>query len=142
MPAETCIEIALMAEGFHVVPGGELPVSRWNEDKRHRCPRCHAVTIDTGPPRPWVVYSCCRCGTRFARWPRLGWLLPDARAYCSECEADSRGDFAPRPRTPDVRNPGGPTTVTVQRECNGCADPLGDANEEEIEIEIEIETGR
>jgi hypothetical protein len=86
MPAETCIEIALQAEGFHVVPGAELPVNRWNADKKHRCPRCHAVTIDVGPPRSWRVYRCCRCATLFTRWPLLAWLLPDARVYCSECQ--------------------------------------------------------
>lgn len=84
MAAETCIEVTLLAEGWHVVPGAELPVARWNDDKPHRCPRCHAVAIDTGRLRPWLVYSCCRCSARFARWPWLARVLPFAGIRCSE----------------------------------------------------------
>lgn len=39
-----------------------------------------------------------------------------------------------RRRTPDVRNPDGMVTVTIQRCCNGCGEPLGDATMTEIEL--------
>lgn len=84
MAAETCIEMTLLAEDWHVVSGAELPVTRWNADKPDRCPVCHAVAIDTGRPRPWLVYECCRCSARFARWPGLARLLPFAGVQCSE----------------------------------------------------------
>lgn len=57
---------------------------RWNADKPHRCPDCHAVAIGSGTPRWWRVYTCCRCGSRFARWPHLARLLSDAGAACGE----------------------------------------------------------
>lgn len=91
MDAETCISVALLAEGWHVVPGGELPVTRWNADKPHRCPRCHAVAIDTGQPRPWLVYACCRCAARFARWPSLARFLPFAGVQCTDHKEAPRG---------------------------------------------------
>lgn len=51
----------------------------WNFDKPHRCPECHTV-VDAGRPTARAaVYECCACGTRFARWPRLAWLLPVRR---------------------------------------------------------------
>lgn len=46
----------------------------YNDDKPHRCPACHAVTIDTGEARRKLTLAsvtCCRCGVRFTRWPRL-----------------------------------------------------------------------
>jgi hypothetical protein len=60
------------------------PAVFWNDDKKHRCPACHAVTVDLERPRSWRVYTCCRCGTRFTRWPRLARLLPEAGVRCSE----------------------------------------------------------
>ena len=56
---------------------------RWNEDKKHRCPRCHAVAVDTERPRSWRVYTCCRCAARFTRWPVLARFLRQAGTCCS-----------------------------------------------------------
>lgn len=61
-----------------------MPVLRWNTDKPHRCPDCHAVAVSIETPRSWRVYTCCRCATRFTRWPRLARLLPDAGIFCGE----------------------------------------------------------
>lgn len=61
-----------------------MTVQRWNEDKKHRCPRCHAVAVDLEQPSRWKVYTCCRCSTRFSCFPRLGLLLPDVGVRCSE----------------------------------------------------------
>jgi hypothetical protein len=63
---------------------------RWNVDKKHRCPKCHAIVIHHGPPSRWRVYRCCRCGARFARWPRLAPLLP-----VTDCDSDEHA--APSP---------------------------------------------
>ncbi|MEU8740536.1 hypothetical protein AB0K62_13535 [Streptomyces halstedii] len=52
------------------------PTVRWNTDKPHRCPDCHAVAIDMEKPKSYRVYTCCRCGTRFTRWPILAFMLP------------------------------------------------------------------
>lgn len=61
------------------------PIARWNFDKPHRCPACHAIAVDMDhPPKSWRIYTCCRCATRFTRWPRLGRLLPNAGIRCSE----------------------------------------------------------
>lgn len=57
---------------------------RWNTDKPHRCPACHAVAVSSESPRSTRVYTCCRCGTRFTRWPRLARLLSDAGICCGE----------------------------------------------------------
>lgn len=57
---------------------------RWNRDKPHRCPNCHAVAVDMEKPKSWRVYTCCRCGTRFTRWPILAFALPHAGIRCSE----------------------------------------------------------
>lgn len=58
---------------------------RWNFDKPHRCPHCHAVAVSIGNhPTSWWIYTCCRCATRFTRWPRLARLLPSAGVMCSE----------------------------------------------------------
>lgn len=65
------------------MPGQPAQVVRWNDDKPHRCPSCHAVAIDMERPRPWRIYVCCTCGTWFSRWPRLGLLLPIAGVRCS-----------------------------------------------------------
>ncbi|MGW1998426.1 hypothetical protein [Embleya sp. NPDC001921] len=58
------------------------PVTRWNADKPHRCPDCHAIAVSGHRASPWRVYTCCRCGTRFARRPWLARLLPDAGHTC------------------------------------------------------------
>ncbi|MFD0902380.1 hypothetical protein [Actinomadura sediminis] len=51
-------------------------VRRWNSDKPHRCPECHAIVDSDKPPTWRAAYECCACGVRFARWPRLAALLP------------------------------------------------------------------
>ena len=46
-----------------------------NTDKPHRCPACHAVAIPDGNAKRLLTgasVTCCRCGTRFTRWP---WLV-------------------------------------------------------------------
>lgn len=59
------------------------PPVRWNVDKKHRCPRCHTVVIQSMLPRSHRRYQCCRCGTIFTRWPKISWLW---RLYpCNEC---------------------------------------------------------
>jgi hypothetical protein len=58
-------------------------VQRWNGDKPHRCPRCHAIP-DTGDPTWRALAVCCRCGTRYTRWPILTPLLPVRR--CGDIE--------------------------------------------------------
>lgn len=59
--------------------GDPMKTVYWNFDKPHRCPECHTV-VDAGRPTARAaVYECCACGTRFARWPRLAWLLPVRR---------------------------------------------------------------
>jgi len=66
-----------------ILPEPRGPVVRWNEDKKHRCPKCYIVTIDSEKPRSTCVYTCCMCATRFARWPRLAPLLRKAGVRCS-----------------------------------------------------------
>jgi len=65
-----------------VRPSGE--VQRWNSDKPHRCPECHAVAVDLERPSRWKVYECCMCHALFARWPLLARFLPKAGVRCSE----------------------------------------------------------
>jgi len=45
--------------------------------------------------------------------------------------------YLPRPRTPEVVNPDGSKTITVQRCCNGCGEPVGDVTLAEIGIAID-----
>lgn len=59
-------------------------VQRWNHDKPHRCPECHAIAVGVERPRWWRIYTCCRCAARFTRWPRLARVLPDAGIRCGE----------------------------------------------------------
>lgn len=51
------------------------PIEFWNDDKPHRCPECHAIVVSGHEPTlletALALYECCRCGTRYARWPRL-----------------------------------------------------------------------
>ncbi|WP_327066813.1 hypothetical protein [Kitasatospora sp. NBC_01302] len=58
--------------------------NRWNPDKPHRCPNCHAIAISGHKSSSWRVYTCCRCATRFTRRPWLARLLPDAGVRCGE----------------------------------------------------------
>ncbi|MFJ3283332.1 hypothetical protein [Streptomyces halstedii] len=60
------------------------PTVRWNTDKPHRCPDCHTVAIDMEKPKSYRVYTCCRCGTRFTRWPILAFMLPRVGIRCTE----------------------------------------------------------
>jgi hypothetical protein len=91
MTAEMCVSVTLEKQGFLIVPGGVLPAARWNSDKPHRCPRCHAVAVSMGRPRPWLVYQCCRCASRFTRWPALARILPFAGIRCAEHREAPRG---------------------------------------------------
>lgn len=59
-------------------------VEKWNVDKPHRCPECHSVAVSTESPSSWTVYTCCRCGIRFSRWPRLWRFLRDAGVACTD----------------------------------------------------------
>jgi len=58
------------------------PVWKWNGDKPHRCPNCHAVAVDMELPKSWRIYTCCTCGARFARWPWLTPALHEAGIRC------------------------------------------------------------
>ena len=46
-------------------------------------------------------------------------------------------DILPRHRTPERANPDGSRTITVQRCCNGCGEPLGDVTLTEINAAID-----
>ena len=78
------LRIGLERNGFLILSGSRLPVTRWNDDKPHRCPWCHAVAVDLERPRRWRVYECCRCHARFTRFPWAARLLPFAGVRCSE----------------------------------------------------------
>lgn len=68
-------------------------VHKWNSDKPHRCPQCHAVAVDMPLPcHSLWVYTCCGCGILFTRWPFLAKILPSAGVRCSYH------------RTPDTEN--------------------------------------
>lgn len=58
-------------------------IIHWNSDKAHRCPRCHTITVDS--PSKWEVYTCCTCGSRFARWPRMQRFLRHVGVTCENC---------------------------------------------------------
>src|SRR5690606_39963702 len=68
--------------------GGVVTV-RWNPGRPRRCPECNTIVHTAGPVTWRAVTECCRCGTRFARGPRLGWLLPVRR-----CAAIAHGSGA------------------------------------------------
>ncbi len=51
-------------------------------DKPHRCPDCWTVAVEGEPFRWWRVYRCCKCGTRFTRWPWLAPILPHVGLRC------------------------------------------------------------
>lgn len=62
-----------------------MTIQRYNADKPHRCPQCHAVAVGGGDEfSPFRVYTCCQCGTRFTRWPRLAPVLPKVGIRCGE----------------------------------------------------------
>lgn len=89
MPAETCIETTLLAEGWHLVSGADLGIARHDPGRPLRCPRCHAGAAARA--WSWQVHCCCSCGTRFARWPALARFLPFARNRCAEHGEARRG---------------------------------------------------
>lgn len=84
MKRTASILAALTDAHYEWVHTSKLGVRCWNADKPHRCPGCHAVAVDLERPSSLRVYTCCRCGSRFARWPRLARLLPDVGIRCSE----------------------------------------------------------
>jgi DNA-directed RNA polymerase subunit RPC12/RpoP len=55
----------------------------WNSNKAYQCPRCRHDTV--ADPSKWEVYTCCNCGTRFARFPRLERFLRHAGITCEWC---------------------------------------------------------
>lgn len=60
-----------------------MKTQRWNDDKKHRCPACHAIAVPEGPGS-FSTYTCCRCGVGFARWPWLAWVLRRRGVVCPE----------------------------------------------------------
>lgn len=54
---------------------------RWDFNMPHRCPLCHVVAVQ-GKASRWGSYTCCRCGTEFARFPRFPW--PRRGVVCPE----------------------------------------------------------
>jgi hypothetical protein len=66
------------------------------------------------------------------KWP-CGEYLAIARELTGK---GNRPTEATRPRTPEVRNPDGSHTMTIQRCCNGCGDELGDATDRELECAV------
>ncbi|MEU5476846.1 hypothetical protein [Streptomyces mirabilis] len=63
--------------------GRSSMVIGWNRDKTYQCPQCHHDTVEM--PSSWEVYTCCNCGTRFARFPRLERLLRHVGMTCEAC---------------------------------------------------------
>jgi hypothetical protein len=69
---------------------------------------------------------------------RIEWRWADEPAVCGQPEGKPElHDILPRLRTPDRRNDDGSTTITVQRCCNGCGDPIGDVTFIEINLAID-----
>ncbi|MCX4919829.1 hypothetical protein [Streptomyces sp. NBC_00687] len=62
---------------------GISPVIDWNSNKAYQCPHCHHDTV--ADPSKRAVYTCCNCGTRFARFPRLQRFLRHAGITCEWC---------------------------------------------------------
>jgi hypothetical protein len=62
------------------------PAFRWNFDKPHRCPWCHAIYAER--PSRWTIMRCCRCGVLIARFPRLWRVLPYRGIVCAEHTED------------------------------------------------------
>lgn len=66
---------------------GISPVVDWDINKPHQCPQCGHDTV--ADPSRWEVYTCCNCGTRFARFPRLQRFLRHAGITCEVCTEQS-----------------------------------------------------
>lgn len=58
-------------------------VINWNSNTSFSCPRCNHDTA--AEPSSWEVYTCCNCGTRFARFPRLQRFLRHVGITCEFC---------------------------------------------------------
>ncbi|MFF2387147.1 hypothetical protein [Streptomyces sp. NPDC058108] len=57
----------------------------WSSNKAYQCPQCaHDAVAD---PSRWEVYTCCNCGTRFARFPPLQRFLCHVGITCEVCTA-------------------------------------------------------
>jgi hypothetical protein len=84
-----------------------LTIERWDDDKPHRCPKCHAVAVDMERPGRWKIYACCRCGCLFSRHPCLAQAgaLRLAGIMCSQhrCGATENGMYIRRVRWRDRR---------------------------------------
>jgi hypothetical protein len=57
----------------------------WARGATYACPRCNHDTV--GVFSSWVVSTCCNCGTRFARFPRLQRFLRHVGVTCEVCTA-------------------------------------------------------
>ncbi|MCX4826665.1 hypothetical protein OG883_44295 [Streptomyces sp. NBC_01142] len=55
----------------------------WNSNQAYSCPQCNHDTV--GTVSSWLVYTCCNCGTRFARFPRLQRVLRHVGITCEFC---------------------------------------------------------
>lgn len=55
----------------------------WNSNASYACPQCNHDTVSE--PSKWEVYTCCNCGTRFARFPRLQRFLRHVGITCEFC---------------------------------------------------------
>ncbi|GAA3709170.1 hypothetical protein ACRWOO_32775 [Streptomyces sp. NEAU-PBA10] len=55
----------------------------WNSNASYACPRCNHDTV--ADPSSWEVYTCCNCGTRFSRFPRLQRFLRHVGITCEFC---------------------------------------------------------
>ncbi|MER0477101.1 hypothetical protein ABR737_03485 [Streptomyces sp. Edi2] len=55
----------------------------WKTGATYACPRCNHDSV--GNPNSWEVYTCCNCGTRFARFPRLQRFLRHVGITCEFC---------------------------------------------------------
>ncbi|MFB8407835.1 hypothetical protein [Streptomyces sp. NPDC055912] len=58
-------------------------VLHWNSNTSFSCPQCNHDTA--AEPTRWEVYTCCNCGTRFARFPRLQRFLRHVGITCEFC---------------------------------------------------------
>lgn len=58
-------------------------VIHWNSNTSFSCPQCNHDTA--AEPTKWEVYTCCNCGTRFARFPRLQRFLRHVGITCEFC---------------------------------------------------------
>ncbi|MFF9436682.1 hypothetical protein ACF1BP_23450 [Streptomyces sp. NPDC014735] len=55
----------------------------WNSNASYACPQCNHDTV--AAPSSWEVYTCCNCGTRFSRFPRLQRFLRHVGITCEFC---------------------------------------------------------